>query len=106
MLLIIHLAIAGSFLPLAALFRRGKCLWLIAGYNTMSPAEKARIDEKALGRFTAKLMLFCAGCFGVLAVSDVLDSVWLMALGIWALIIGAFAAVVWINLGNRFQRKE
>lgn len=64
MLLMMHLCFVALFLLLAVVFLRGKGSWLIAGYNTASPEEKARIDEKKLCRYMGRLMLAlaAAGC--------------------------------------------
>ncbi len=51
-------------LVIALLLRRGKLLFLLAGYNTMSPREKARIDPVKMGK-RASLFVFggAAICF-------------------------------------------
>lgn len=61
MLLMMHLCFVALFLLLAVVFLRGKGSWLIAGYSTASPEEKARIDEKKLCRYMGRLMLALAG---------------------------------------------
>ena len=48
----IMLALLALFLILSLVLLSGRGAWLIAGYNTMSPEEKARYDEKALCRST------------------------------------------------------
>lgn len=60
-LLVVDLVVIGVLVLLGFLFRSGKGAFLIAGYNTMSPAEKAKYDEKKLckvmGNFTFMLAL-------------------------------------------------
>lgn len=53
------------FLILGILFSAGKGGFLIAGWNTMSPEEKARYDEKAVFRNMSALMFSCAGCLAL-----------------------------------------
>lgn len=104
-LLLIHGAIALSLLILGSFIARGRGLWLIAGYNTASPAEKAKIDPKALSRYVSRLLWFSAGCFVLLMVSDLLDSVILMALALILLFTGILAGLIYMNTGDRLKKK-
>ena len=61
------------FLLLGILFSMGKGGFLIAGWNTMSPEERARYDEKAVFRNMSALMFSCAGCVALLLLGNVLD---------------------------------
>ena len=61
------------FLLLGILFSMGKGGFLIAGWNTMSPEERARYDEKAVFRNMSALMFSCAGCMALLLLGKVLD---------------------------------
>ena len=56
------------------LFVRGKGGFLIAGWNTMSPEEKARYDEKAVFRNMGAMMFSCAGCIGLMLLGEVLEA--------------------------------
>ena len=60
------------FLLLGILFSMGKGGFLIAGWNTMSPEERARYDERAVFRNMSALMFSCAGCVGLLLLGEVL----------------------------------
>lgn len=55
----------GVFAALMVFFglmlRRGRCLWLIAGYNTASKETKAQYDGLKLGRVMSRLMFAVAG---------------------------------------------
>ncbi len=62
------------FLILGILFFCGKVGFLIAGWNTMSPEERARYDEKAVFRNMGALMFSCAGCLALLLLGKVLEN--------------------------------
>lgn len=63
MLLILHGCAVLLFVILGVIFFCGKGSFLIAGYNTANPEDKAKFDEKALCRAMGGLMLACAACF-------------------------------------------
>ena len=92
------------FLILGIVLWRGKGSWLIAGYNTSSKAEKSKYDEKALCRFVAKLMFFCAGCMVCLMISPIVGK-WLLWLSQSIMFVGIIAGVIYANTGNRFKKK-
>ena len=81
-MLIVHGCAVILFAILGIVFFCGKGSSLIAGYNTASPEEKAKYDEKALCHTMGGMMFACAACFGVLMVSDILKSLALMWVGI------------------------
>lgn len=60
------------FLLLGVLFWMGKGGFLMAGWNTMSPQERARYDEKAVFRNMSALMFSCAGCMCLMLLGEVL----------------------------------
>jgi len=101
---IIHLPIIILFLVLGIVLWRGKGAWLIAGYNTSSKSEKARYDEKALCRFVARLMFFCAGCTVLFALSP-LVGMWLFWLAFILMLVVIIAGVIYANTGNRFKKR-
>ena len=104
-LLLVHGAVALSLLILGIFIARGRGLWLIAGYNTASPAEKAKIDQKALCRHVSRLLWFSAGCFTLLMVSDVLASTAVMVVALVLLFAGIPAGIIWMNTGDRLKKK-
>lgn len=59
---VLPLLIAGFF------FRRGKGLFLLAGYNTMSPEAREKIDRQALGKKASALCFRLAAEFAALGV--------------------------------------
>ena len=92
MLLVIHGCAGLLFIILGIVFFCGKGSFLIAGYNTASPKEKERYDEKALCRAMGGLMFACAACFGVLMLSDALASMALVWIGLAAFFVVLLAA--------------
>ena len=104
MLLIIHLLITGFFVLLGILFAFGKGSGLIAGYNTSSPDEKAKIDEKKLCRFMAKFMFVLAACWLVAACGEIFKITILLWVGQALFFIAVIAGVIYINTGNRCKK--
>ncbi len=98
---LISLSLIGLSIPLLM----GKGTGLIAGYNTMTPQEKAQWDGPALARFTGRLLLviglttllFGAGLF--LLALEWLTWVYL------AVVLGlSVFAVIYCNTGSRFKK--
>ncbi len=87
-------------------FSQGKGAFLIAGYNTASKAEKARYDEKTLCRFMGKLMFALAGTWVPVALSALLDWMWLLWLGLGLFLTVCVGGVVYMNTGRRFLKKR
>jgi len=83
----------------------GKGGGLLAGYNTMDPAKKALIDEKAFLRFNGKVMLILAAIIAVSALLNHLGQTWA-----WMLFIpGVFAiaiANIWSMRTKRFRLRD
>lgn len=104
MLLAIHLAVTALFLPLGVPFSKGKGAWLIAGYNTSSPAEKEKIDEKLLCGFVGKLIFALAVCRLAVAANDTLRSMALLWVGLALFAVTVIAGVIYADAGNRFPK--
>ena len=104
MLFALHLAVVILCLILGVVLFKGKGLFLIAGYNTASKEKKRQFDEKKLSRFVGKIMFVCAGCWLLIALSDVLSSMPLHFFGLGLFVAAALAAVIYANTGKRFQR--
>lgn len=98
---IVGLGLIGLSVPLLM----GRGAWLIAGYNTMSPEERASWDGPALARFTGKILLIIGLLTLVLMpVMCIFEIPWLTVVYIVAVVgLGVFAAV-WCNTGNRFRK--
>lgn len=103
-LYIFHGLIIVLFVGLAIVFFCGKGAFLIAGYNTMSKAEKSHFDEKQLCRFMGKLMLTLAACWLIVVLGSVVEIVVLLVTGISLFIVTIIGATVYANTGDRFKR--
>ena len=83
----------------------GKGAFLIAGYNTASPKEKASYDEKALCRATGVLVLAIVGSVEVLMLGLVLDMTALVWVGGVLIAVSTVFGLIYINTSKRFKRK-
>ena len=90
---------------MAIFLLKGKGAFLVAGYNTMSRAEKARYDEKAMCRFVGWLLIVISFCILLFPVGIYLEVMWIAFFAIAVIIFGSIGAVIYINTGNRFQKK-
>lgn len=97
MLLAARLLVSASFLALGVVFSRGKGSSLIAGYNTASPEEKAKYDEKKLCKAMSRLMFVLALCWLVIALSDLCRTMWLLWLGLGLFVAAAIGGCVYID---------
>lgn len=104
MLLAIHLGIVALFLVLGIVFLKGKGAFLIAGYNTASPEEKARIDEKKLCRYMGRMMLALAACWLVLTSSEIFQTMVLFWVGFALFFVVIIVGIIFLNTGGRIQR--
>ena len=91
---------------MAIFLLKGRGASLLAGYNTMSYDERARYDEKAMCRFAGRLLIGI--CFGMLLfpIGIHFEAMWMTLLGIAVIVLGSVGAVVYMNTGNRFKRKD
>lgn len=104
MLLVVHLLVTGLFVLLGIVFARGKGAGLISGYNTASPEEKAKYDEKKLLRLMSRCMFTLAGCWLVIAAGEALESLSLNFLGLGLFLAMAIGWVIYMNTGNRCRK--
>lgn len=105
MLLMIHLIFILLFAVLGIVFLTGHGSFLIAGYNTMSKAEQAKYDVPALCRAMSKFMFTLAGCWAVIALSAVINSMIPLWIGFGLFLFVIVAGVVYMNTGGRFLKK-
>lgn len=93
------------FVVLGILLLTGRGASLIAGYNTMPKRERERYDERALCRFTGRMLFAMAACMGLLLVDEFRPGEgWALAGGIWMVII-TFGGIIYANTGGRFLKK-
>ncbi len=82
----------------------GHGAFLIAGYNTMPTEARAKYDQRALCRFTGKLLLALAPCCPGIGLGAVLDWVWLTIASVTVLLVAVGWAVVYANTKGRFLK--
>lgn len=104
MLFVIFLAIAVLFIVLGIVFASGKGAGLIAGYNTASPEEKAKIDEKKLLKAMSVFMFVLAGCFIVSASSEIFHLKLLIWIGQALFVVALIAGIIYMNKKDRFKK--
>jgi len=97
MLLAAHLLVTALFLVLGVVFSRGKGTSLIAGYNTASPEEKAKYDEKKLCKAMSRLMFVLALCWLVVALSTLCQTMLLLWLGLGLFVAASIGGCVYID---------
>ena len=97
MLLAAHLLVTALFLVLGVVFSCGKGTSLIAGYNTASPEEKAKYDEKKLCKAMSRLMLVLALCWLVVALSALCQTMLLLWLGLGLFVAAAIGGCIYIG---------
>ena len=102
---IVHGIVMIVFIVLGIMFLRGKGANLIAGYNTSSPAAKAKTDEVALCRFMGKAMFALASCWLILSLGSILEIKPLLWSGFALFFLVIVFVLIYCNTGNRFKKK-
>lgn len=100
-----HVLAALLFAVLGIVFFCGKGSFLIAGYNTSSPGEKAQYDEKALCRAMGGLMLALAACFVIMVLSEVFQIIAFLWIGLALLFVNATGGAIYMNASKKIKRK-
>ena len=88
-----------------AVLMRGKGAFLIAGYNTSSPKEKAVYDEKALCRAVGTMMFSLAFCFLVAGIGTYFKLIALVWVGFGLFLPVVIIGLIYINTSKRLKRK-
>ena len=104
MLILIHGCMILLFLFLGIILSQGKGAFLIAGYNTSTKKEKSKYDEKALCKTVGKMMFSMAGCWCVVAIGSVLETLLLFWLGLGLFLAVTIGGVIYLNTGNRCKK--
>ena len=99
-------AVIALLVVIAIFLLRGKGAFLIAGYNTMPSAKKARYDEKALCRCTGWLLLALSLCFALIPFGVHFDLSWLAYAGMALTLAVTLGFVIYANTGKRFLKPE
>lgn len=103
-MLAVPISVMALFIFLGIILSKGKGANLIAGYNTASEEEKARIDEKKLCKLVGRLMFVLAGCIGLLALSFPLKSKVLEWTGLGLFLLSIVFALIYLNTGGRINK--
>ena len=93
------------FIIFGIILWHGKGSVLIAGYNTASPQERSKYDQKALCRGVGGLMFLLAGCYAVSTLGTALGSMALVWTGIVLVVVAIIAGAIFINVSKRFRKK-
>lgn len=102
---IIHGFLILLFLILGIVLWRGKGAFLIAGYNTAKPSERAKYNEKALCRSVAVILFAMALSFAVSALGIVYDEIIPPWLGAVLILAVALIGVIYVNTSKKVKRK-
>ena len=103
-MLLVSLLVAALFILLGVLFASGKGAGLIAGYNTLSPREKEKYDQKKLCRNMSKLMFALGACFVVASLGEVFHTRALYWIGLALFLVAVILGVIWMNTGDRCRK--
>ena len=83
----------------------GRGIDMIAGFNTSSPEERAKWDEKALCRGVGILLFLIVGCCLLTTVGAVLDVPALRWVGYILLAAVTVGGFIYINKSKRFKKQ-
>ena len=106
MLLGVFLVLAGLFAVLGSIFAFGKGRNLIAGYNTLSREEKAKVDEKKLLISMSVFMFAFTGSFLVSALGQVFAVKALIWIGQVLFAAALIICLIYMNTGDRFKKLD
>ena len=85
------------FLILGIVFGKGKGQDLIAGYNTASEKERAKIDEKKLMKLMSRGMFAFAGCMLISVIGVLRGNKAVINAGFCLMMAGVIALVILAN---------
>lgn len=100
----IFIGIDALFIVLGIIFFSGKGSALIAGYNTASPAERAKYNEKALCKAMGWLMFALAACWFVASLNFLLENTTFLWIGQGAFFLAVIVGIVYINTSKKIKR--
>ena len=102
--MVISLLILAILIVLGCVLLSGHGAWLIAGYNTMSPEEKSKYNEKALCRAMGLMMFALAGTWGLVTAAVFLDMTLLLWVGNILFVAVIVVGAVYLNMSDRVKR--
>lgn len=105
---IIGFAITGSLgliiIIMSIVLMSGRGAFLIAGFNTMSKAEKAKYDSVAIAKFAGKLLFPIGLLCPLITVAAFYKLTWLLIVSMLSIALLIFIAGIYANTGNRFKK--
>lgn len=104
--LVITIIIGLMLIVMGLILHTGRGSFLIAGYNTLSSAEKEQYDTKKLCRFVGKILLFIGFITPLFAIGGIYDIEWLPIACSFGIIALCVFAVIYCNTGNRFKKQD
>ena len=93
------------FVVLGVIFWFGKGAFLIAGYNTASPSEQAKFNEKTLCRSMSVMMFAIALSFVVSALGIIYNEIIPPWTGHVLMLAVILVGIIYINTSKRVKRK-
>src|SRR5699024_6048831 len=93
-------------LVLAVLFMNVKASFLIAGYNTMSAAQRIQYDIVALPKFLGKIMFAISGSLLLLVLGVIFNSNSLLAISTILLFALSLLALIRTTTGSRIKEDD
>ena len=106
--LIIYLVVGFFLVLLGILFVNRKCLFLVAGFSTLSADETSKIDKNKTGKYVGIYLLLIgvliiASGFLITFLPDIKNTfIIIMAI---LMVLSAFALIIIVNTGNRMIKK-
>ncbi|MCL2580589.1 MAG: DUF3784 domain-containing protein [Oscillospiraceae bacterium] len=100
--IVVLLVVTLPLFVISGFLLRGKGAFLINGYNMLSPAEREKLDERALCRFVGRLLIVINLGTIMIFVGAHAEFFWLIYLSIFVILAGSVVAVIYT--GSRFQR--
>ncbi|MCL2665644.1 MAG: DUF3784 domain-containing protein [Defluviitaleaceae bacterium] len=89
-------------LAMSVVLLTGRGAFLISGYNTMGRSQKALYDEKALCRFTGRLLLVISLLLCFIPLGIALEAMWMLACAVALILAVTVAAVIYFNSSTKF----
>ena len=83
----------------------GRGSFLIAGYNAMSPQEKARWNKKALCQTAGALLLIIAACVAVAVLGAMLHNYIFLTISMLLIFVVAINGAIYVNTSEKLKRK-
>lgn len=103
--MIINILVLFLLTGLGIAFSRGKLLFVLSGFNTMSSQEKNHYDISSLGKFMSKIMFSLTFCIVLFLLSELLSIKVLSYIGGTLIFAIVAFVVVYTNSKDRFIKQ-